>query len=186
MAYAGQATQAPPQSGRPSTLTAIAVLAIAMGALGLLSLPLSILYMATGWKAAGPAGPALWANETFRTYTLVSFPLGTVLSVLYIVAGVGLLRLRPWAWGLTIGLIVFAMLSQVINACVMLPQMGTLLSASMPPMPQGAPDLSFMLPFMYVGVGIGVLIGLAVMTILLVLLTRPNVRGAFRRAGQHP
>ena len=182
MAYSTYPTPTASQPERPSTVTAIGVLGIAVGALGVLSAPLNLLYFATGFRAAGPMGPTLWENDAFRTYMLVNAPLGAVLSVLYIVAGVGLLRLRPWAWGLTVGLIAFAMVSQIVGACIMTPSLASIFGETMPGMPPGGPDMSFMRPVMYASVAIGVLIGQAIMIVLLVLLTRPNVRQAFGRA----
>jgi hypothetical protein len=181
VAYDAYGYPGPSEPERPIAVTVIGVLGIIGGALGLLSAPLNILYMATGFKAAGPMGEALWANDTYRLYMQANTPVSLVLCGLYLAAGIGLLRLRPWAWTLTIGLLIFGMLSQILNACIMLPLMGTIFNEAMAAtsMPTPAPDMSFMKPVIYVSGGFAVVIGLAVMVLFLVLLTRPNVRRAF-------
>jgi len=182
MTYATYPTPQTAAPQRPSTVTAIAILGIAFGAMALLYLPLNIFYMATGWKSAGPVGPAMWANDTFRIYMLVSTPLSALVSALYIVAGVGMLRMRAWAHKLAIGLIVFGMVSQLAGVLVMGPQMASTITSAMPALPPGGPDLSFMKPFMIGAIAFGTFIGLAIMAVLLVLLLRPDVRGAFAAA----
>jgi hypothetical protein len=181
MAYAGYPAHGAHTQERPVTVTVLAVLGIVVGALGLVSLPMNLLYIATGWRAAGPMGPAIWANHTFRTYMLVSLPISTVVGVLCIVAGVGMLRLRAWARKLAIGLIVFELISQIAGAFIMGPQVTSIFTdamQSMPAMPPGAPDLSFMKPALIGAVVTGTLVATAVMTVLLVLLTRPHVKEA--------
>ena len=169
---------------RPVAVTVIAIVGIVVGALALLFLPVNIMHAATGWRSAGPTGPMMWANPTFRTYTLVAMPISAIACVLYIVAAIGMLQLRPWARTLAVGLIIFAMIYSLVGMMVTLPQMGSMIEAAMRSTPTSGPmpNMSFMKPIIYVVAGFMALIGLGVKITFIVLLTRPNVVQAFEPA----
>jgi len=183
MAYAYGPVYPSPQPQRPVAVTVIGILFIIFGAMGLLGLPINILYMATNWRLAGPMGEAMMANDLLRTYMWVQVPVGFVLSLLYLASGIGMLQLRPWARMLAIGIVIFGMIAPVINSIVMVPAlMSGMTDAMASAVPTGGPDLSFIGPLMMASVGLGVALGIGIMVVLLIFLTRPNVRAAFEQA----
>jgi hypothetical protein len=183
MGYIPGTAYPPEPPARPSAVTAIAIIGLVIGGLGLLFMPLNIMSAVTAGRPAGPAGPAMWANPAFRTHMLVALPISAVACVLYIVAGVGMLQLRPWARKLAVGLVIFAMLFSLANVLMTLPQTGAAVEAamqSMPTPPSGPmPNMSFIKPLIYVIAGFTILIGLAVKVTFLILLTRRYVVEAF-------
>ena len=155
----------------------IAALFIVFGALGILSLPLNILNMATGWQTAGPMGQ-VFQQPTFRTYMAVNIPVSGLFAVLYIVSGVGMLQLRPWARKLALGLLVAGLLAQVVNAVVMMPMMSEIMKAVTAQAPDPAME-AIVKTTMTVAMVIGLAVGAGIIVLFIVLLTRPNVRDAF-------
>jgi hypothetical protein len=84
---------------RPQAVTALGILDIAFGAIGVLGILLTLVRAKE--LSANPAVAAMYAamysSPEYLTWTRIHMPIAGVLSALVLVAGIGLLRLRPWA-----------------------------------------------------------------------------------------
>jgi hypothetical protein len=183
MAYPAHEPYGPPPPERPLLVTVVAVLGIAMGAMGLLSVPVNIVHLATGFRTMGPMGPSLMQDTGFGKYMLVMLPVGMVASAGYLAAGIGMLKLRPWARKLAIGMVIYGMLSQIAGPFLVGPMMTRMFSAQMAAMPTGGPDMSFMGPLMQVMVIGGSAAMVVAHILILILLTRPDTVAAFSPPG---
>lgn len=96
----------PPMPSRPLGVTILAILSILLG-IGLLFLGLII--TAFGGLAAIVAGPM---GGLVLVFGLLFF----IVGLLLIAAGIGLLKLRPWAWWLAIIAFVIGLISAVGQA----------------------------------------------------------------------
>jgi len=171
------ATYQPTQPVRPTAVTVIAVLIIIYAALSLVALPINIMQMIGAAKATGPTA-AMMQAPGMALLSWISVPLNGLSSVLWIAAGIGLLQLREWARKLTIGLLVYAIVMQMVSAVVAVPAVSGMMTSGAfgpaPPLPPGTMTLI---------IGAGVVFWLLILTgiavLFMVLLTRPNVRYAF-------
>ena len=85
---------------RPTSVTVFGVLNIIFGALGLLCIVMLTAVFAVGWAAGRDAFPRLAVLERHPValaWTLASIPLGLVATGVLIAAGIGLLKMKPWA-----------------------------------------------------------------------------------------
>jgi len=132
---------------RPTGVTIIAILAIIGGILGVLA---GLAGLAGGALLAGGAAgtTAASASGTVAIFSAILL----VFGVLDIVLGIGLLRLRPWAWTLGVALQVASIVLAVIEIATGNATIG------------------------------GQALSLAINVIILVYLFRGNVRQAFARA----
>jgi len=171
------ATYQPAQPERPTAVTVIAVLIIILGAFGLIALPINILQMVGAAKSAGPAA-AMMQVPSVAVLSKISIPLNGLSSVLWIAAGIGLLQLREWARKLTIGLLVYAVLMQIVGMAVTIPATSAMMTSGAfgptPPLPPATMRLIIGIVAAFV---VLIIVGIAVL--FMVLLTRPNVRYAF-------
>jgi hypothetical protein len=167
-----------PQPERPVIVTVVGILGIVAGGLTLLALPLSLLQFSGGFPFGG-AGGQLMQDPAVRNWTIGSTAANAVLASLNIVAGIGLLAMRRWAWLLAIGVLAAGALWQIVGAIVMqaLDIMGKMW-ASMGAM--GDPNMAAMMQRMTgIMTVFGMIFWLAVYATLIILLTLPNVRKAF-------
>jgi uncharacterized membrane protein (DUF2068 family) len=132
---------------RPTGVTIIAILAIIGGILGVLG---GLAGLAGGALLAGGAAgtTAAAASGTVAIFSAILL----IFGVLDIVLGIGLLRLRPWAWTLGVALQVASIVLAVIEIATGNASIGNQA------------------------------LGLAINVIILVYLFRGNVRQAFARA----
>jgi hypothetical protein len=175
--YAPQAVQ--PE--RPTAVTVIAILAILYGALLLVGLPFSIMQVAGGFRMPGPGGDAtarMMAQPAMAAWSRASIGLSAITGVLWVVSGIGLLRLRRWARFLTMALVVIAVLIQIVGSAITVPvTMEMMTSGSFAPGPAPPPELMRAIITVALVVVSVVMLGIAVL--FLVLLTRRNVVYAF-------
>ncbi len=165
---------------RPTVVTVIGILAIVFGAMGLLSLPMNLLQMAGMWPGSEFTRP-MFDDPMLGTWMKVSFVLTPVLCVLWIVSGIGLLRLREWARKLALGLLVLGLAGQVGGALFVMPAMSRSVGGGM--FPPGSQEAAMMQTMMSAIVVVSIVVGAAVAVTLIVLLTRPHVRIAFQPEG---
>lgn len=101
---------------RPTSITVFGVLNIVFGALGVLGTCFSILDFFLPLVPMPPIieepGPVL------RAYSLGSSVLHFIASIVLVVAGIGLLKLRPWARIMSIGYGIYDIVSCLINMVV--------------------------------------------------------------------
>jgi hypothetical protein len=165
---------------RPTSVVVMAILAIAFGALGFCSLPLSwpILVLDASAPAQDPAHRPFVEHPGFLLYTKVAVVAGVCASAALLTAGIGMLALRPWARTLAL-----------VHACfgLVATPVGVVLTAV-----YYVPGVVAMTdqPAAYaIGAKIGAIgalvltaaFGLALPIVTLVVLTRPAARAAFAR-----
>ncbi|MFQ6131663.1 MAG: hypothetical protein ACE5R4_06480 [Armatimonadota bacterium] len=160
---------------RPAIVTVIGILAIAFGVMGLFALPINIMQIMGVWPGSEFTRP-MFQNPPMGTWMKVGVFLTPVSCALWIISGVGLLRLRPWGRILAIGLIVFGLLTQLLMTVLMVPAMQSSVGTMFP---VGSQQAAMMKTIMTASMAVGMVFGVGIMVTLLILLTRPHVRQAF-------
>ena len=169
---------------RPTSVTVFGILNLIFSALGLCGVGFGILGLVVLQNPEfGGAGPTPLAiklmqdNPTYQVFSFVSVGLGVFSSILLAVAGIGLLKLRPWGRTLSIIYggysILMAIAGVAINLSVFAPELE---KAQQQASPQATAEaMSGM-----VGAGIGGCFSLVYPLILLgFMLFNQNVRRAF-------
>ncbi len=169
---------------RPTTVTVFGILNLVFGTLGAVGVLLGAVVIVVARIASAREDlvtEALRTHPAYRTWVAVSLPIGFAAAVFLIVAGAGLLYMRPWA---RVGSIVYGIYGIVMglanmgwNAAILLPIAAEAASRRGP---EGAAALGGA-----IGTVLGGLIGLAYPVLLLVFMTRPRIVEAFR-AGRIP
>jgi hypothetical protein len=147
---------------------------------------------------APPTGPNPFAEMQsmfdavpgFIPYTIVGSIMGGLMAVVLIVAGVGLLRLRPWAWWACIVYSVYTILATIVNTVYTMAVVNPAMQqwAAEHTQPQGAPQM----PMMWGGgmsnaiTVFGGLFAVAYPIALLIVMFLPQVRAAFGRGVGQP
>ena len=174
----GQYEEPPPV--RPTVVTVIAILGIILGGLALACLPINaVSTFASSQSGIGGAPPM---DPVIRTFTLVTMPFSFLVAVGRVVAGIGRLGMKRWAWKLAIGLLIWGLIENIITSAI-----GVVLynSGHLPfdtsTMPSGFNPQS-MMGFIIVIVVIVTLIWEAAQGVVLWLLLRQDVREAMDRA----
>ena len=163
---------------RPVIVTVLGILGIVAGALALLSVPVSLIQLSGAFPMPGAGGQAM-QDPTVRNWSILATAVGSLIGVCTLVAGIGLLGMRRWAWLLAIGTLVVGMVWNIVSAIVMqaLDIMGKMF-ASMGA--TGDPNMAAMMQKMTgVFTIFGMIFWLAVYATVLILLTLPSVRKAF-------
>ena len=111
--------RAVPESGRPRSVTVVAVLQIIGAALGLLGIPFTIANLA-GATNMSEAQRLLFSDPIWRSWTTAGIPLGAAVSVVWIFVAIGLLRLRPAARTAAFWLFTYSILMSVVLFCVVI------------------------------------------------------------------
>jgi hypothetical protein len=121
----------------------------------------------------------------YTAFMTASLVMGLVLSTVLIIAGIGLLRLRPWAWWLCILYAPLQILLQVgILYCTLVyvnPVMHRANQEVFRQLPPGAPNFAATDWLGDMGTFAGAVFGMAYPIALLVMLFLPHVRDAFDR-----
>lgn len=170
---------------RPVSVSVLAVLNIVFGAIGIVSTPVS-LFMTFKPQSFGPMagntqqvfGFDIMGDPTYRAFMLVSSVLGIAVTIALLAAGIGLLKLKPWARTVSIGYAIYAIVAGLAGWVftyfyIMQPMMEKLGEAGDPAATAAR--------FGFVGgSSIGMCFGLAYPIVLLVFMFMPNVKQAFR------
>jgi hypothetical protein len=83
---------------RPTSVTVFGILNIVFAAFGILSVLGSVmLFAATAATSKNPVIQIIHDNPTYAAWLKVSVGLGLIASVALLAAGIGLLKLKPWA-----------------------------------------------------------------------------------------
>jgi hypothetical protein len=206
-AYPGDRFRLPPR--RPTSVTVIAVIHLIFGGFGLLTGVCGGIVQAVGPAnfmfqppppppgAKVPPFPTDFTPRMQRylqsecpvydTYLMTQIALGLVLSVMLVVAGIGLFGMRPWARRLSlayaVGSIVLQLAALAYTLTFVMPALNTFYEQIGKEYPSFAPVLMFSRVGMWFGAG-GALIGLVYPVLVLVLMRRPGVVAAF--AGEVP
>jgi hypothetical protein len=198
--FEGRFRQAPQ---RPTPVLVIAILHLVFGGLSFVFGLCSGVMLAIGPASftpqppPGPAGaqipvpPDLALRQQrfleqeipfYRTITVTQLVLWLILSAVLIVAGIGLLGMRPWSRRLSlaygIGSIVTQLASFIYTVTLMLPAMSAFYKQLEQDFPQAGPIWAFSRMGVWMSLVI-VPVGLAYPIVVLVLLTRPKIVAAF-------
>ena len=155
----------------PTSVIVFGILNIIFGILGVLGTAFSAVTL-----FALPGGNPFLANQDafMATWLRVSIVLGFLASIVLLISGIGLLRLRPWGHKLAIGYAIYGVASTILGIIiqvwfVVLPQLQQ---------PARGPDA---MPLIAGAIGgaIGGCIGLAHPVLLWFFMTRRNVVAAF-------
>jgi len=152
---------------RPTSVTVFGVLNIVFGAIGLLSLPMSLATLSG--KMPGAMG-ALTQDPTWRAYMTVGLVVGPIMCIVLIAAGIGLLKLLKWARLVSIYYAIVAIVWGIVGVAFTLVYVVPKITGSMsgPAATGGA-----------IGGLAGGVIGMVYPILLIVFMLRPHVVMAF-------
>lgn len=95
----------PPQNARPSGITIICVLMWVLVGLGILTTPFTLVSILAPESLPGsemnPMVQVLDQNPGYRTFTLITYVLGLIVSVVAIIGSIGLWTKKRWGWSLS-------------------------------------------------------------------------------------
>jgi hypothetical protein len=163
---------------RPVVVTVLGIINIVFAAWGLIGLAFSSVLLFSDVAAANnPVFKILHDQPAYLAFAKVSLVIGGLAAIVLLVAGIGLLLLRPWARPLTIGYAIFGMLNTVVGTVV------NYLFLVRPLLDQAAhkngPEAAGAIVGA-IGGGFGGCLSLIYPILLLVFMARPEVKAAFR------
>lgn len=178
---------------RPVVVTVFGILNIVFGVIGVVCTPFGLLM---GWlsqtmldgmpEAQGMQNPfqEMMSDPGFMAYTYISTALGMAASAALLAAGIGLLKLRPWARYISIGYGVYSWVS-VIGGGIL-----TYYLVYVPMIERMAQENGFeqgpLIGGMIGGMFGGICFGLVYPTVLLVFMLLPDVKAAFQPGWDTP
>lgn len=111
---------------RPTSVLVFGVINIIFGALGLCGLIVQLSIQLSGFdQLQGQNNPTLelmqeltQTNPAYELYTQLMMVLGSVMTILILVAGIGLIKLKNWARLSSIGWAVFTIATTIMNTLI--------------------------------------------------------------------
>jgi hypothetical protein len=169
-----------PPPARPSTgVKVLAVFQIVLGALGLLSAPLTLALRGIAHDPVSQRIQEITWGGALGVWMRIALAVGTLLSAVLLAAGVGMLRARPWARraSLLYAGVSFAMqaVGVAINFAVLYPAMDYIAREH-----AGDPIAQAAVAGGRIGGIFGALLALALPITILIVLTRPSVKAQFQ------
>jgi len=150
------------------------VLNIIFGAMALLCTPVGLAMSFLAPAAGNPILTAMRENQLYRVWTIIGSICGIIGGGVLLAAGIGLLRLNPWARLVSIGYsiyaIVFGLIGQAINLMVLAPVLKEM---------AGGQEAAAAIGGMVGGV-FGGCLGLIYPVLLIIFMTRPKIKAAFQ------
>lgn len=159
---------------RPVSVMVFGILNIGFALLGMVGSLFSVLVLSRVHSHSNPFLDQMHNNPLYRTWMSISVPLGGVVSVALLAAGIGLLMLQNWARIVSIVYGIYSIVVGLIGLGVTFSVFMSIFSQSNNPSMKGT-----MIAVMLGGV-FGGAIGLAYPVLLLIFMTRPKVIAAFR------
>ncbi len=161
---------------RPPTITVFGILNIVFGVLGFCGVFFSLNMFLTEDDGTNPLIPIMQQSSLYKGFMIASIPLGLLVTVALLAAGIALLRDLAWGHKLSIIYAWYAIVSTIIgviiNAVVLVPPAMEQASGDMTPEAVGL-----------IGGAIagtcGAFIGLIYPVLLLFFMKRPNVKAWF-------
>jgi hypothetical protein len=179
-----QFTEQPYSGGpqKPAAATVFGVLNILFGVAGLCTIPMSaIMFFVKLDKSLTANNPALQLmeeNAAYRLFMQVGVGIGFIVTIVLIIAGIGLYQVKPYGRTLSIGYAIFGIVMNVVtmgvNCVLVFPALLEKADAAGPGPDQIAA---------YAGVGGGVFgscVGFIYPALLLYFMYRPSVVAAFQ------
>jgi hypothetical protein len=165
---------------RPTVVTVFAILNLVFGGLGILGTPLALLMFYLPQRPGAPPDlmtKLLKENETARYWFLGSGVVAMVAAAVLLVAGLGLLKMKPWGRRVSIGYAVFAIVMNVVGAVA---NYVLLVVPLMEAAGKAGGLQAFAAMIMGVSFLAGSVMGMVYPIVLLVFMTRPPVVQAFQ------
>ncbi len=170
---------------RPTSVTVFGILNIVFAVFGFCGvLGIVAVFMMLGTNLNNPAfqnNPTMQAiqdSPAYATWLKISVVLGVFVSIALLAAGIGLLRLKPWARTLSIAYGIYGIVSVIIGTVVnyffLIQPMLEKAHGEQGPEAAGAIGGA-------IGGMFGGCIGIIYPVLLLIFMTRPNVTAAFRQ-----
>lgn len=160
---------------RPTSVTVFGILNIIFGAMALLCTPVSLMMTFMMPAQGNPMLQAMRDNQLFRVWSIVGGGLGIIGGGVLLAAGIGLLKLKPWARVTSVGYGIYAIVGGVIGQVI---TMMVLLPAFRKMTESGGPEAAGAIGGMVGGV-FGGCFGLIFPILLIIFMTRPKVKAAF-------
>jgi len=162
---------------RPTSVTVFGILNIVFAALGIVSvLAMVALFAVVGNTSNNPVVQVIHNNPAYAAWMKFSIALGLLAAAVLLVAGIGLLILKPWARILSIAYAIYAivmvLVSNVVNFIYVLQPLAQ--QAHEQSGPQAAAVMGGMIGGFF-GSGLGLIYPI----LLLIFMFRPNVAAAF-------
>lgn len=165
---------------RPTTVTVFGILNIVFATLGFLGiLGSAVMLLALNGDTKNPMIQIIHDNPGYAAYLKVSVVLGVIISLALMAAGVGLLRLQPWARGMSIAYGIFGIVSVPINTVLSYFFVTRPLMEQMQQQHDSTAATAGALGGAIGGM-IGGCFGLIYPVLLLIFMLRPNVKAAFK------
>lgn len=124
--------------------------------------------------AANPILKEMYDNPSYVLWMKISVPVGGVIHIVLLAAGIGLLLLQNWARIVSIGYGIYAIVGGLVGGVVMM----KIIMPIMQHTSGGAQGMIAMIT-LFSSV-VGMMLGLVYPILLLIFMTRPKVVAAFR------
>ena len=163
---------------RPTSVTVFGILNIVFAAWGILGLLMSlVVFNLNRGNPNDPMMKILENNPAYANYIKVMIPVGGLASAALLVAGIGLLMMKPWGRTLSIAYAIFALVSCAVGLVMnVLFFIGPMIEqANRAKGPEAAGLMGGA-----IGAGVGGCFGFIYPILLVIFMLRPNVRAAFR------
>lgn len=175
---------------RPAAVVTIAVLNFVFGGLGILSflclgLLAALFFSLSSGNPSGPGDPFAVVTDMFShvpyfmEYTLITGTLGTIMAIVLIASGFGLLNLRPWARTACFIYAGYSIIQTIVglvyNITIANPAMAEWQRTHV----RGGAGMSGNEAMSGVSSVFGAMLGMAYAVAILIVLTRPHVVAAF-------
>jgi hypothetical protein len=153
-------------------VTVLGVVMIVFGGLGLLSGPSTLLSRELGKQTGSGRIQELMWSGAFGTWMFVALGIGTLMALLLLASGIGVLRRQSWARkaGLAYGIagVVFGVVGQMVNILFLYPKLAAFEGAD-------AAERGGAIGGIVGGV-VGGLFGMVLPIVLWVAMTRPTIK----------
>ena len=104
---------------RPTSVTVFGILNIVFAAFGIFGVLASVmLFMAVGTNSNNPVIQIIHDNPAYAMWMKLSIVLGLASSAVLLAAGIGLLKLKPWARTVSIAYAIYAMVMILVSTVV--------------------------------------------------------------------
>jgi len=161
---------------RPASVTVFGILNIVFSVFGIIGMLFSLLLFLPQAPENNPVVKLLHDSPAYAAWLKFSLVPGAVMCVVLLAAGIGLLKLKPWARKASIGYAIYAMIMVVVSTVVnyFLMMRPLLEQAQQKSGPEAAGAIGGA-----IGGTIGGCFGLVYPVLLLIFMMRANVKSAF-------
>ena len=163
---------------RPTSVTVFGILNIVFAAFGIIGTFASLALFSANADTNNPVIKIIHENSSYAAWMKICIPLGAIVCIALLAAGIGLLKLKPWARILSIAYaiyaIVFGIIGLVVNYFFLVQPM--LQQAQGQQGPQAAAAIGGA-----IGGCIGGCFGMIYPILVLIFMTRPKIIAAFQQ-----